>query len=218
MVEKPLALDHSQLDDLQRRGARIFRVYQHRFGAERLLGMVDRPVEKAIASIWVNRPRTPEQVAGAWRSDRALAGGGILTHIGVHYLDLVALFLGQVVSSTVEQRSDYPSSLETRAAGIASFSGDNLCTFAVGCVHPNRADRIDIMSDRFRLSYDGESYGLDTAAGERVHHPVPPAAELRRRWYERLGRHLRAGGPEPLLDPHLSLPSHRILAGHRPHA
>jgi predicted dehydrogenase len=58
----------------------------------------------AAAEVVLRRSRAPR----GWRIDRALSGGGVLADMGVHYVHLLRLLLGELAVDAAEERARVP--------------------------------------------------------------------------------------------------------------
>ncbi len=77
------------------------------------------------AEVVLHRPRPPR----GWRIDPALSGGGVLADMGVHYVHLLRLLLGELELERAEERARASSGADTAfflegKAGAARFSID----------------------------------------------------------------------------------------------
>jgi predicted dehydrogenase len=109
-------------------------------------------VRMALASWYGPRGNAP----GAWRTDPALSGGGVLADVGCHRLDLLAWWFGlprRLVADVRTQTHDYPvedsASVLMELADGAHFNGS---------FHWNsktRTDEIHVLGTEGMASFDG---------------------------------------------------------------
>ncbi len=111
-----------------------------------------------------------------WRTDPALAGGGILVDHGWHALYCVLRWAGAAptaIAARLETRRHKEWRLEDTAAVDLDFPAARGAIFLTWAAE-ERANRIEIEGERGRIHIEGESVILDTAAGER-RWACPPA-------------------------------------------
>jgi predicted dehydrogenase len=139
---------------------------------------------------WLRRAGVPG--AGTWFTDRRQAGGGVLTDLGTHLLDL-ALWLTErpelLTALCVVERSDAANTeaswyrptaaaptaeqdVETGARGFAIFAGPFDLFFEVSwvCAVPNDATYLRVLGERGYAEIE-TLFGL-SPAGDRPAHPL----------------------------------------------
>lgn len=154
IVEKPFDVDPARVDAVEvaaaRAGVVAGAIAQHRFSDDALeLRRRVRDGELgAIESVrvLVQRYRSPEfftRSAGDWRLDRALSGGGVLTTIGFHYLDLACWIFGEPAGAEGEMLS-FAGDIDMDVAGMFRFGAVRGSVHARWGEHEERPDVLEI--------------------------------------------------------------------------
>lgn len=86
---------------------------------------------ETIAVLEVSRPREMKRYFRSWRENPISAGGGVTTHIGIHYIDVASILLGKPISFLFEGIRNYQPGLDIRTTGIIQFSKGSVLTLAV---------------------------------------------------------------------------------------
>ena len=133
LCEKPLALAVSDAEAMvaacARAGVRLGTAFMMRFHAQHQAarqlvrdGALGRPVfARAQLSCWY------PPIAGAWRQDPALGGGGSLMDMGGHCLDLLEMFFGPVKAvSCFTSRAVHSYASEDSAVATLQFANGAL--------------------------------------------------------------------------------------------
>jgi len=181
LVEKPLDVTLDAADALiaaaDEAGVKLGVFFQDRFKPDlvrvkRLLneGVIGRPLLVDARVPWY---RPPEYYASSrWRGTRVLDGGGALMNQGIHTVDLLVWFLGEVgrvqaVTRTALHRID----VEDTAAALLEFEGGVLGVLAVTTAgYPGYARRIQLTGSEGTAVIEGDRLiGLD------LKRPVPEA-------------------------------------------
>jgi predicted dehydrogenase len=185
LVEKPMALDAREAAAMCRAadesGRRLAVAYYRRFWDrfQRVKDALDRGelgqvvlVRMALGGWYRPDPSDP----GAWRTDRASAGGGVLSDVGCHRLDLVPWWLGlprRVVADVKTLIHDYET--DDSVAVLMELAHGAQFT---GSFHWNtraRADEIDVVGTEGRIRMvpsDGPAIEI-TRAGRTTVETVP---------------------------------------------
>ncbi len=142
LCEKPLEVTVEKVDAMLREcdcaGVLFSAVFQSRFSrnVRRIrqavaAGRFGRPVFGAAAMFWY---RSPEYYAGAtWRGTWELDGGGALMNQGIHTVDLLLHFNGNVVETTARatRRLHENIAVEDTIAALLRFENGSLGTLMI---------------------------------------------------------------------------------------
>jgi predicted dehydrogenase len=118
-----------------------------------------------------------------WRSEKRLAGSGVLADIGSHLVHLVQWLAGDIRSLTAtERRFRYdPSDVEDWIAFLAEFASGACGTFEISRVAPGRGAGItedifiELYGTRGSLAFSlQDPWGLMAALGEDAKDPARP--------------------------------------------
>ncbi|MEU6020728.1 Gfo/Idh/MocA family oxidoreductase [Micromonospora sp. NPDC047134] len=147
LLEKPPAMSAAELADLESWSIAAGRpaavMLQHRYA-------LPEPVlaaewgGNAAGTLLVSRPRSAHHFTG-WRGDPGQALGGIVAHLGVHYLDLACQLLGEPASVTVTDRAECRPGIDTRCAGVITFATGATLAFIITAEADARAERLSIV-------------------------------------------------------------------------
>ena len=185
LVEKPMALNATEADDIcrvaEQTGRRLAVAYYRRFWPRFQLvkDMLDRGdfckivlVRMALHSWYRPDPNTP----GVWRVRRDLSGGGVLSDVGSHRLDLLAWWFGlprQLVARVETLTHDYD--VEDSATILMTLADGAQFT---GSFHWNSktwTDEIHVVGTEAKVTLhpcDGEE-AVVTVGREIEHRKIP---------------------------------------------
>jgi UDP-N-acetyl-2-amino-2-deoxyglucuronate dehydrogenase len=167
LVEKPLALTLADADAMiaacRRAGVRLGVALQRRtdplFRSVRAAieaGELGRPVLGAVSVPYV-RPQSYYDSA-AWRGTWALDGGGALMNQGIHLVDLLLWYMGDVAE--VQARADtlaHAIEVEDSVAATLRFASGALGSIvATTSAAPGFPHRVEIYGDRGGVQLEGE--------------------------------------------------------------
>ena len=187
LVEKPMAMNAQEASLMceasQRTGRKLAVAYYRRFWAsfERIKRLLDENrlgqvvlVRVALHSWYRPDPDQP----GAWRVNPGLSGGGVISDVGCHRLDLLAWWFGlpkRLVASV--QSQEQPDAADEAIAALMVFNNGAHCTAAFHWNSKTWTDEIHVVGTEARATIqpvDGDevllSVGRDT---ERISTPRP---------------------------------------------
>ena len=170
LVEKPMALDLRQARAMCRvardRGRRLSVAYYRRFWSRFQLvkemlgrGELGRPVliRMALHSWYPGQGGEP----GDWRITPSMSGGGVLSDVGCHRLDLLAWWLGlpgKLVSQVLTLTHEYPT--EDSATALLEWEGGPAGTLSFNWNSRTWTDEIHVVGTEAKLTLhpcDGET-------------------------------------------------------------
>jgi predicted dehydrogenase len=202
LLEKPPTLSTAQLAsvvaDADARGLVAGVMLQHRFripppARTRSWG----PATVANLEVVRHRPVQHYQRAG-WRTDPAASGGGLVAHLGVHYLDLACQVLGRPteVLGVVDTLPD--TAIDQRVGLLARFDSGALLSFVGTTGIDGRSERLAVYDDGRSLIVSGGAtdYVVDT----RTSRAAPSTPSLRAAVYADVARAVREGRPPATAD------------------
>ena len=197
LCEKPLALNRKDAEEMLRAAERSGRVHMTAFTyrytpaiqyARRLIE------QRGLGDLRTVRAAYLMALSGhvlGWRSEKRLAGSGVLADIGSHLVHLVQWLAGDIRALTATERrfrDDPASDVEDWIAFLAEFSSGACGTFEISRVAPGRGAGIseeifiDLYGTRGSLFFSlQDPWGLMAALGEDAkdparllrHHDVP---------------------------------------------
>ncbi|MGF6711805.1 1,5-anhydro-D-fructose reductase (1,5-anhydro-D-mannitol-forming) [Luteibacter sp. W1I16] len=164
-VEKPMAVDHTDCEDIiaagEAAGVPVFVAYYRRMlprfrRIAQLLGegAIGTP---RIVQVLLHQPLDPRYRDPAnlpWRLRPEISGGGIFVDIGCHTLDILDFLLGPIVDArgmTSNQMDVYPA--EDTVAMAFRFASGVLGTGLWNFGADRREDRVEVVGDRGRLVF-----------------------------------------------------------------
>lgn len=214
LVEKPPAMSGAEVLSLARE-ADDHRVpaavmLQHRTRLPDLVRELPWGPE-ATATLEVSRPRTETHYRRApWRTDPQQALGGISAHLGVHYLDLACVLLGEPVRLTALGRRELMAGIDSRVSGTVLFDSGATLAFTVTAESDVRSERLAVYGAGHRLVVED---GRVTVTGDErcAEFPPEPTPALRARVYQDLAEALSAGRPPRLTSLRSAHPVMRLL-------
>ncbi|MEV4807853.1 Gfo/Idh/MocA family oxidoreductase [Nonomuraea sp. NPDC049421] len=200
IVEKPPARTGAELESLLVNGAAAgvlsAVMFQHRFALPPVLrsGAPER-FAGAGATLMVSRHRPPAHYASpGWRSLPDEAAGGVVAHLGVHYLDLACQLLGTPVEVRLAHREDAAPSIDVRLSCSIGFANGAELTAMITSRSALRLEHLTVAGagDWFELR-DGAAHG--EVDGVRIAEPRRAAGELRGQVYREVLAAVRGEGP-----------------------
>jgi predicted dehydrogenase len=199
LLEKPPAVSPAELDELARAARAVDRpigvMLQHRLRLPSEVRAWDWTHPAVTAVLEVSRRRPAEHYRKAdWRSDPAVALGGITAHLGVHYLDLVCQLLGRPATVQLAPSRLHAAGIDSRVTGSVEFLGGATLAFTVTSEAAARSERLRILAPDTSLCI---ADGRVTAqlAGEEMAWPTVATPELRRMVYRDMAVAASTGRP-----------------------
>jgi predicted dehydrogenase len=188
LVEKPMALDARESAEMcavaEETGRRLAAAYYRRYWArfELVKEMLDRGdlgrvLEVRMALHGWYRPDPGE--GGAWRLNRELSGGGVLSDVGCHRLDLAAWWFGlprRVVADVSTRVQDYD--VEDSAYVLMEWAGGVRFVGSFLWSSKTRTDEIDIVGTEAKIALrpcDGPDVTTTVGAASRRRELPRPA-------------------------------------------
>lgn len=202
LCEKPLEVTVSKTNDLVRAcessNVRLSAVFQSRFmrSVQTIKKAVDagRFGEPVLAAASVRWYRTPEYYASAtWRGTWALDGGGALMNQGIHTVDLLVYFNGDVseVTGRIARLMHKSIEVEDTVVAILKFKNNSLGTIesSTACA-PGFPRRVELSGTKGSVMLEDDRIVRWSFTDER-----PEDEEIRR--VCGLGEGLRGGSSDP---------------------
>ncbi len=202
LCEKPLEVTVSKTNELVRTcessNVRLSAVFQSRFShsVQVIKKAVDagRFGEPVLAAASVRWYRTPEYYASAtWRGTWALDGGGALMNQGIHTVDLLVYFNGDVseVTGRIARLMHKSIEVEDTVVAMIKFKNNSLGTIeaSTACA-PGFARRVELSGTKGSVMLEDDRIIRWTFSEER-----PEDEEIRR--VCGLGEGLRGGSGDP---------------------
>ena len=165
LVEKPLEIDTERVDRIigaaSEQGVKVAGVFQSRFRpvARRLKELVDEGLLGEIysASAYTKRYRTQEYYdSGGWRGTWEVDGGGCLMNQGIHLVDLLLWFVGDVdriIALTSSVGRDVE--VETLALALVQFTcGARGVIEGSTVAYPELPQYLEIFGSRGTLTFN----------------------------------------------------------------
>ncbi|MEX0643512.1 MAG: Gfo/Idh/MocA family oxidoreductase [Pirellulales bacterium] len=207
LLEKPMA---STLDEAQRiqrvaeKTGQRFAVAYFRRHWERFQLVADAIQQGVLGQLvavnvavqtWY---RLPKGTPGSWRSDRSRSGGGVLSDVGCHKLDLLAWWFGlpkRVVARVATRTHDFD--VEDSAAILMTLADGTPVTATLNWNSKSWADEIHIIGTEGRLTIrpcDGDEFEI-TRGRESERRTIPPPANFHGPLVDDFARAIVAGRP-----------------------
>ncbi|AUA17203.1 hypothetical protein CFP59_09396 [Streptomyces malaysiensis subsp. malaysiensis] len=161
-------------------------MFQHRMRLtdEIETGLFRTPEVTAVLEVSRYRP-VGHYHERSWRGRPQEALGGIVAHLGFHYLDLACQILGSPVDVQEIGRRERLPGIDSRVAALVLFESGAVLSMTVSAESAARGERLAIYgSDRRLVIEDGQV--TVTTETERMTSPVEPTLILRRRVYEEM--------------------------------
>lgn len=189
LVEKPMALNGQEASEMcraaEQTGRRLAAAYYRRFWSRfRLVReMLDRGELGQVVLVRMTLHswyRPDPQAPGVWRTQRELAGGGVLADIGCHRLDLLAWWLGlpeRLVADVKTLTQEYE--VEDSACVLASFAAGGQFTGSFHWNSRTRADEIHVVGTEGNVAIRSDEAEVAITLGGEVRRrdlPRPPNA------------------------------------------
>jgi len=211
LCEKPLALNRKEAEEMLRAAERAGRVHMTAF-TYRFTPAIQYArylIEQGeLGQLRTVRAAYLMALAGhvlAWRSEKRLAGSGVLADIGSHLVHITQYLVGDIRALTASERrfrDDPASDVEDWIAFLAEFANDATGTFEISRVAPGRGAGIteDIFIELYGTKGSivfslQDPWGLMAALGEDALDPTRPL-----RHYEVPQERLRiAGSPRDVM-------------------
>lgn len=121
--------------------------------------------EKTTATLEVSRPRDKDKYFKEWRLHPEKSFGGIISHLGVHYLDLACLLLGEPKIINPGVKREIRPGLDLRTTGTIEFINGSSLSFSITCEVKKRKERLVIYGEDSTLivedgivSYEKDGY------------------------------------------------------------
>jgi predicted dehydrogenase len=190
LCEKPLAIRHADAQDLAalaRARDRALHTVHNWLHAAPSRAITAALAEGAVGRVrriaWQTLRTTPAAAAGDagnWRTDAAIAGGGILFDHGWHALYCVAGWMGThpaTVAAVLETRRHREWNLEDTATVRLAADGVEAEIFLTWTAEA-RSNRVEIVGERGRLLLEGEWLAIERAgAPAERRRCAPPLSE-----------------------------------------
>jgi UDP-N-acetyl-2-amino-2-deoxyglucuronate dehydrogenase len=168
LVEKPLEITTERIDRIIQASekhpeVKVAGVFQTRFApiVSKLKSLVDSGLLGEIysASAYIKRYRTQEYYdSGGWRGTWKIDGGGCLMNQGIHLVDLLLWFCGDV-SNVIAHTSSVGREIEveTQAIALLNFSsGARGVIEATTLAYPELTQFIEIYGSRGTLAFSND--------------------------------------------------------------
>ncbi|WP_432252074.1 Gfo/Idh/MocA family protein [Streptomyces sp. HNM1019] len=197
LVEKPPAMTVDELDSIVSlgtdRGLPTGVMLQHRMRLtdETETGLFRSPQVTAALEVSRYRPVVHYHQRG-WRGRPREALGGILAHLGIHYLDLACQILGSPVEVRETGRRERLPGIDSRIAALVRFESGAVLSMTVSAESSVRGERLVVYGPDRRLVIEDGQVTLTTETGPRTS-PVEPTPTLRRRVYEEMAHAIENG-------------------------
>jgi predicted dehydrogenase len=202
LVEKPPVLSLTDLDGVlaaaKARGLTAGVMLQHRFRLppQATAGPWDAAT---VASVEVVRYRPQAHYAKAgWRVEPREAGGGLIAHLGVHYLDLACRLLGVPAEITADVDVLPGSGIDQRVVLSARFESGARLSFIGTTAVDQRLERLAVYDSGRSIVVDNR--GTTCVADTNITRPAPSTASLRAEVYADVARAVREGRPPAVAD------------------
>ncbi|HST80758.1 MAG TPA: Gfo/Idh/MocA family oxidoreductase [Kineosporiaceae bacterium] len=213
LLEKPPLLS---VDDLERvvadadaRGLVAGVMLQHRFRLPRP-AVTATWSAAAVGILEVIRYRPVEHYQrDGWRSDATNSGGGLIAHLGVHYLDLACQVLGTPAEIVGTMDGVPGMDLDQRVAFCARFPAGQVLTFIGTTAVDRRSERLAIYDTGRELVVDEQVTRDSDSPGELF--AAAPTSALRTQVYLDLAHALRSGRRPEVADLQASIGVVRMM-------
>lgn len=162
LIEKPLALTSGEgqrvVDYCRAKGVQIAAGFMMRFGTqvERMRQLIREGKIGDIVSCFAQFTCWYPDIEGSWRQAKASAGGGALTDMGVHLIDLIRYITGQQVCQVAAMHATLTFSYEVEDSStlLMRLKNGALCTVESNFNIPDEAAlwRLEFFGTRGRLA------------------------------------------------------------------
>ena len=172
LCEKPLGRDSAEAARMvaaaQAAGRVLKTGFNHRFHPG-LLRMRELLADGAIGDILTMRARyghgSRPGMEKEWRASKELCGGGELLDQGVHVIDLIRAFGGEIASAYAQVETKFwPIDVEDNAFAILTLASGATCQFHVSWTNWRNVFSFEIFGTRGYITVNGlgGSYGPET--------------------------------------------------------
>ncbi|HJE56953.1 MAG TPA: Gfo/Idh/MocA family oxidoreductase [Nocardiopsis listeri] len=196
VVEKPVARTLEEFDTLvghaEASSLTVAVMLQHRHALPE--AVFENDFGPARAELIISRPRPPEHYRNGWRADPATSWGGVVTHLGIHYLDLACLLLGTPRSVRVEEARYAAPGVETTLSARVEFEDGHRLRALITSDAEHRMERLTLLGRQDWLEVcDGSVRGR--IGGSDVRSERRPVHELRSLVYREFAGAVLNGRP-----------------------
>ncbi|MFI9628868.1 Gfo/Idh/MocA family protein [Streptomyces sp. NPDC052042] len=217
LLEKPPAVSPAEIDLVaeaaRRAGRPVGVMLQHRMRLPDSVLAANWSDPAVTAVLEVSRFRPPAHYRRAgWRSDPASALGGILAHLGVHYLDLACQIMGSPRRLTIAPVREFAPSIDMRVTGHIVFTSGSTLAFTVTAESSVRSERLQILGPEGGFCIADGMVTLQLGGTEHTL-PTVPTPELRRRVYQEMAQAVATGRQPVRCHLEAARPVTEILAG-----
>lgn len=187
LLEKPPCLSESELELLLETAIKtkttLGVMLQHRYRLPKEILEINWN-EKTTAILEVSRPRESSRYFTNWRQDPLKSLGGITAHLGVHYLDLACLMLGEPISLEQSGKRNIVPGVDLRTTGSLKFLNGSAMAFIVTGEASKRNERLAIFGDDNHLIIENGHITLERNGEIQKYSPGGTTLEMRKRCYE----------------------------------
>lgn len=165
LVEKPLALTSDEgskvLDYCDARGVRIAAGFMMRFGTgiQQMKKAFESGAVGDMVSAYSQFTCWYPDIPGSWRQKKALGGGGALTDMGVHVIDLLQYVTGSKVRrvAAFHDTLTFHYEVEDSSSALLQLENGAMCALQTNFNIPDEVAkwRFEIFGTRGRLMGDG---------------------------------------------------------------
>nr|WP_024126069.1 Gfo/Idh/MocA family oxidoreductase [Streptomyces sp. FR1]AHE38687.1 Oxidoreductase [Streptomyces sp. FR1] len=197
LIEKPPAMTVAELDSMAAHAADralpagVMLQHRMRLAGEIQSGTFRAPDVMAALEVSRYRPVGHYRERG-WRGRPKEALGGIVAHLGIHYLDLACQLLGPPVDIREAGRRERLPGIDSRVAAVVLFESGAVLSMAVSAESAVRGERLAVYAPERRLVLEDGQVTVTTESG-RITSPAEPTPALRRRVYEEMAHAIENG-------------------------
>ncbi len=165
LVEKPLALTSAEgervLDYCDAKGVRVAAGFMMRFGTgiRQMKKAFESGAVGSMVSAYAQFTCWYPDIPGSWRQKKVLGGGGALTDMGVHVIDLLQYVTGSKVRNVAafHDTLTFHYEVEDSSCVVLRLENGALCTLQTNFNIPDEVSkwRFEIFGTRGRLMGDG---------------------------------------------------------------
>ena len=196
VMEKPVARTLDEIDTLvghaEASSLTVAVMLQHRHVLPE--AVFENDFGPTRAELIISRPRPREHYRNGWRADPATSWGGVVTHLGIHYLDLACLLLGTPRSVRVEEARYAAPGVETTLSAGVEFENGHRLRALITSDADHRMERLTLLGRQDWLEVrDGSVRGR--IGGTEVRSERRPVHELRSLVYREFAGAVLNGRP-----------------------